>query len=79
MYEDLGLFTADEEITADVADLFNYLTGFSEPQQFRKLLVAPFNLREGLVREIRRVADAAAKATTRPRSCSRSTRSTTSS
>jgi polyphosphate kinase len=60
VYEDLGLFTADEEITADVADLFNYLTGFSEPQQFRKLLVAPFNLREGLVREIRRVADAAA-------------------
>jgi len=61
VYEDLGLFTADEEITADVADLFNYLTGFSEPQQFRKLLVAPFNLRQGLVREIRRVADAAAE------------------
>ena len=60
VYEDLGLFTADEEITADVADLFNYLTGFSEPQEFRKLLVAPFNLREGLVREIRRVAEAAA-------------------
>ena len=58
-YEDLGLFTADEEITADVADLFNYLTGFSEPQEFRKLLVAPFNLREGIVREIRRVAAAA--------------------
>ena len=60
VYEDLGLFTADEEITADVADLFNYLTGFSEPQEFRKLLVAPFNLREGLVHEIRRVAEAAA-------------------
>jgi polyphosphate kinase len=59
IYEDLGLFTADEEITADVADLFNYLTGFSEPQEFRKLLVAPFNLREGLVREIQRVAAAA--------------------
>jgi polyphosphate kinase len=59
IYEDLGLFTADEEITADVADLFNYLTGFSEPQAFRKLLVAPFNLREGLVREIRQVAAAA--------------------
>ena len=58
-YEDLGLFTADEEITADVADLFNYLTGFSEPQEFRKLLVAPFNLREGLVREIHRVTAAA--------------------
>jgi polyphosphate kinase len=61
LYEDLGLFTADEEITADVADLFNYLTGFGRPQNFRKLLVAPFNLREGLVEEIRATA-AAAKA-----------------
>jgi polyphosphate kinase len=61
LYEDFGLFTADEEITADVADLFNYLTGFGKPQNFRKLLVAPFNLREGLVEEIRATA-AAAKA-----------------
>ncbi len=59
LYEDLGLFTADEEITADVADLFNYLTGFGEPQNFRKLLVAPFNLRESLVKEIRKTASAA--------------------
>jgi polyphosphate kinase len=59
MYEDLGLFTADEDITADVADLFNYLTGFGEPQHFRKLLVAPFTLREGLVSEIRATAKAA--------------------
>ena len=63
LYEDFGLFTADEEITADVADLFNYLTGFGKPQNFRKLLVAPFNLREGLVDEIRAAA-AAAKAGT---------------
>ena len=41
LYEDLGIFTADEEITADVADLFNYITGFGRPQKFRKLLVAP--------------------------------------
>jgi polyphosphate kinase len=61
LYEDLGLFTADEEITADVADLFNYLTGFGRPQNFRKLLVAPFNLREGLVKQIRATA-ATAKA-----------------
>jgi polyphosphate kinase len=59
LYEDLGLFTADEEITADVADLFNYLTGFGRPQRFRKLLVAPFNLRERLVEEIRSTAVAA--------------------
>jgi polyphosphate kinase len=63
LYEDLGLFTADEEITADVADLFNYLTGFGRPQNFRKLLVAPFNLREGLIEQIRATA-AAAKAGT---------------
>jgi polyphosphate kinase len=60
LYEDLGLFTADEDITADVADLFNYLTGFSRPQQFRKLLVAPFNLRGRLIGEIRATAAAAA-------------------
>ena len=33
LYEDFGLFTADDEITADVADLFNYLTGFGRPQR----------------------------------------------
>ena len=60
LYEDLGIFTADEEITADVADLFNYITGFGRPQKFRKLLVAPFTLRSGLVDEIRSVAAAAA-------------------
>ncbi len=60
-YEDVGLFTADEDIAADVADLFNHLTGFGRPQRFRKLLVAPFSMRARLVEEIRRVA-AAAKA-----------------
>jgi polyphosphate kinase len=60
LYEDVGIFTADEEIAADVADLFNFITGFGQPQQFRKLLVAPFTLRTGLVDEIRAVAAAAA-------------------
>ncbi len=59
IYEDFGLFTADEEIAADVADLFNYVTGFGRPQRFRKILVAPFNLRRGIVEEIRAVAKAA--------------------
>src|SRR5579862_4035976 len=59
IYEDFGLFTADEEIAADVADLFNYLTGFGRPAEFRKLLVAPFTLRQRLIEEIRDVADAA--------------------
>ncbi|HYY32155.1 MAG TPA: polyphosphate kinase 1 [Gaiellaceae bacterium] len=60
VYEDFGLFTADEEIAADVADLFNYITGFGRPQRFRKLLVAPFDLRSRLIEEIRAVAAAAA-------------------
>ena len=59
-YEDFGLFTADAEIAADVADLFNYLTGFGRPQRFRKLLVAPWTLRSRLIDEIRAVAEAAA-------------------
>jgi polyphosphate kinase len=58
-YEDFGLFTADEDTAADVADLFNYLTGFGRPAHFRKLLVAPFTLRERLIEEIRMVAGAA--------------------
>jgi polyphosphate kinase len=59
IYEDIGLFTADPDIAADVADLFNYVTGFGKPQRFRKLLVAPFDLREQLIAHIRRVAGAA--------------------
>jgi polyphosphate kinase len=58
-YEDYGLFTADPEIAADVADLFNFLTGFGQPQEFRKLLVAPFGLRDGLIQRIREVRHAA--------------------
>jgi len=60
LYEDVGLFTADEDIAADVADLFNHLTGFGRPQRFRKLLVAPFSMRARLIEEIRRVSRAAA-------------------
>jgi polyphosphate kinase len=59
-YEDFGLFTADPEIADDVANLFNYVTGFGKPEAFRKLLVAPFNLRDRLIDEIRKVAQAAA-------------------
>jgi polyphosphate kinase len=61
LYEDVGIFTADEEIAADVADLFNYVTGFGRPQRFRKILVAPFTMRSRLVDEIRRVSTAAAQ------------------
>jgi polyphosphate kinase len=60
LYEDLGVFTDDEAITADLADLFNHLTGFGRPQRFRTILAAPFNLRSGLTERIRAVARAAA-------------------
>jgi polyphosphate kinase len=60
VYEDFGLFTADPDIAADVADLFNYLTGFSRPQRYRKLLVAPLDLRARLVEEIKATGAAAA-------------------
>ena len=39
------MFTCDEEIGADATDLFNYLTGYSAKKDYRKLLVAPINLR----------------------------------
>ena len=55
VYEDFGLFTADPEIAEDVANLFNYVTGFGKPEAFRKLLVAPFNLRDRVIDEIRKV------------------------
>ena len=40
------MFTCDEDIGADVTDMFNYLTGYSNISEFRKLLVAPLNLRD---------------------------------
>jgi polyphosphate kinase len=46
VYEDMGLFTSDDDIGADVSDLFNYLTGYSAKADYRKLLVAPINLRQ---------------------------------
>ena len=54
LYEDLGMFTCDPEIGADATDLFNYLTGYSSKKDYRKLLVAPINLRQRMVALIRR-------------------------
>jgi polyphosphate kinase len=54
LYEDLGYFTCDEDIGADATDLFNYLTGYSTKKNYRKLLVAPINLRSRLEELIRR-------------------------
>jgi polyphosphate kinase len=52
LYTDVGLFTADEEIGADVAEMFNFLTGYGRPAEYRKVLVAPTTMREGIVAEI---------------------------
>jgi polyphosphate kinase len=54
VYTDLGLFTCDEDIGADATDLFNYLTGYSAKHDYRKLLVAPIDLRARLESLIRR-------------------------
>jgi polyphosphate kinase len=58
LYEDFGLFTVDPEITADVADLFNTLTGIARPLQFRKALVSPVHLRDGILAEIEKTVQA---------------------
>ncbi len=52
LYTDFGLFTIDEEIGADVAEMFNNLTGYGRPLRYRKVLIAPAHLREGLIAEI---------------------------
>ncbi|MGH9267472.1 MAG: polyphosphate kinase 1, partial [Acidimicrobiales bacterium] len=58
IYEDLGLLSADEELGADLSDLFNYLTGYSRQLNYRKLLVAPTALRTGMLELIARERDA---------------------
>jgi polyphosphate kinase len=55
-FEDIALFTADPEVTADIAELFNYLTGYSRQSKYRKLLVAPTTLRSGIVKLIQQEA-----------------------
>ncbi len=52
LYTDFGLFTINEDIGADVADMFNNLTGYGRPLRNRKVLIAPAHLREGLIAEI---------------------------
>jgi len=49
IYTDLGLFSCREDLGADLTDLFNYLTGYSRQQAYRKLLVAPVNLRDRML------------------------------
>ena len=57
IYEDLGLFTSREAFGEDLTQLFNLLTGYTRPQGFRHLVMAPTDLRDGLVERIRREAE----------------------
>jgi polyphosphate kinase len=54
IYTDLGLFTCDPEIGADIAEMFNSITGYARPRRYRKVLVAPFNLQKGILEEVER-------------------------
>ncbi|MCL2010142.1 MAG: polyphosphate kinase 1 [Synergistaceae bacterium] len=54
VYTDLGLFTANREICADVTDLFNYMTGFMRKESYNRLLVSPVSTRSGIVERIER-------------------------
>ncbi|MEX2448208.1 MAG: polyphosphate kinase 1 [Solirubrobacterales bacterium] len=58
LYTDLGLFTADEEIGADVAEMFNFLTGYGRPAEYRKLLVSPTTMRDRILAEIAATVEA---------------------
>jgi len=52
LYTDFGLFTVDEQIGADVADMFNFLTGMARPADSRKVLIAPGGIREGILQQV---------------------------
>ncbi len=56
LYEDLGYITCEPEITADAAQLFNHLTGYSRNVEYQRLLVAPDHLRRRLIELIDREA-----------------------
>jgi polyphosphate kinase len=64
LYTDFGLFTTDERLGSDVADMFNFLTGYARPRRYRKALIAPDHLRDGIIDEIEQTI--AAKAEGKP-------------
>jgi polyphosphate kinase len=59
LYEDFGLLTADPTVGEDITDLFNHLTGYSRPPDYRRLLVAPAGVRAGLIEQIEAQAELA--------------------
>ena len=58
LYTDLGIFTADPDVGADVAEMFNFLTGYGRPAEYRKVLVSPTTMRDQIVEEIERTVEA---------------------
>ncbi|HWO15549.1 MAG TPA: polyphosphate kinase 1 [Solirubrobacterales bacterium] len=58
LYTDFGLFTADPEIGADVAEMFNFLTGYGRPAEYRKVLVSPTTMRDRILAEIEATVEA---------------------
>jgi polyphosphate kinase len=58
LYTDLGLFTADPDVGADVAEMFNFLTGYGRPAEYRKVLVSPTTMRDQVIEEIERTTAA---------------------
>jgi polyphosphate kinase len=58
LYTDFGLFTADPDIGADVAEMFNFLTGYGRPAVYRKVLVSPTTMRDRMIEEIERTVAA---------------------
>ncbi len=57
LYEDVGLLTCDPTICEDVIDVFNFMTGRSRHHQYKKLLVAPFSMKQPFIDRIRREID----------------------
>jgi polyphosphate kinase len=58
IYTDIGIFTTEPKLGSDIAEMFNYLTGYARPRRYRKALIAPFNLQAGILDEITRTIDA---------------------
>jgi polyphosphate kinase len=58
LYEDYGLFTCDRELGADVAELFNSLTGAARSPEYRKAVVAPDHMRDWFVDEVGKTIEA---------------------
>ena len=54
LYSDLGMLTCDDDIAQDLTELFNYLTGYSPPPTYRKILAAPYTLKQSLLNKIER-------------------------